>query len=201
MIFIVLGQNCLFSRPLQGSNLRQLRCFLFVCLGLVKDDVSMIFGGILSHMGSLGQLKTREVHANYVRKDWATVFFEQFCANQFNLELFWKAQRVSSHTGLLLQWKHTWKKQHPLRFFCFSGQKRWFFFQEGLGIPAVNCCFAAPDHGADAGIAYFASWLVIWTGNFFFSAVMRYESRAVMRLKGKLNTVHTQIQESAAVGW
>ena len=36
---------------------------------------------------------------------------------------------------------------------------------------------------------------------FFHSAVMRYESRAVMRLKGKLNTVHTQIQESAAVGW
>lgn len=59
------------------------------------------------------------------------------------------------------------KKQHPLRIFCFQ-DKNVDFPQEVLGIPAVNVVSPsannAPDHGTDAGIAYFASWLVIWTG-------------------------------------
>ena len=59
------------------------------------------------------------------------------------------------------------KKQHPLRIFCFQ-DKNVDFPQEVLGIPAVNVVSPsannAPDHGIDAGIAYFASWLVIWTG-------------------------------------
>lgn len=135
---VFLEQNCLFSRPLQESNLRRLRCFLFVCLGLLKDDVRMIFWGILSHMGSLGQLKNTWGACELCSK---RLSHRSFLNNLVRINLTYNfvksTNSIIPHRTVALM--EAYLKNHNIHFgFCVFRTKNVDFPQEVLGIPAVN---------------------------------------------------------------
>ena len=103
-------------------------------------------------------------------------------------------QILTLHKNLEPQWPPVWKET-PFGLHMKPRKKWWLKNLWCIYIHSIVLFF--PCICIDIYIAIEVLHIYIF---FIHSTVMRCESRAVMQLKGKLNTVHTRIQGSAQVG-